>query len=140
MTRAGICARVVAGLLLLAGAAGCGEDIQSPDLFVLTRTGEGAKLTLLVNYDGTIRCNGGRTRQLPDPLLLEARDLSDALNGDATTHLKIAIPANSVYRYSIELANGTITFPDTAGRGHPNLAQAELFTIQAAQQGCGLPG
>ena len=37
--------------------AGCGLNVQSADLFLLTRTGQGPKLTLLVNDSGTIRCN-----------------------------------------------------------------------------------
>ena len=131
------------GLVLIVAAAvlsGCGEDIQSPDLFLITRVGQGQKLTMLVNYDGTIRCNGGRSRQLPDPLLLQARDLANALYGDAQAKLKIAVPANSAFRYRMALQNGTISFPDTAGASHPNLAQAEQFTVQAAQQACGLSG
>ena len=123
-------------------AAGCGFDVQSPDLFLLTRTGEGATLTLLVNYGGTIRCNGGRARSLPDPLLLQARDLADSLGGDAKAKLHITPRPGSVYHYTIELQNGTISFPDnaTASGKFPHLAQAELFTVQAAQQACGLSG
>ena len=122
--------------------AGCGLNVQAPDLFLLTRTGQGARLTLLVNDGGTIRCNGGRARHLPDPLLLRARDLATALDGDAKEGLKLPSPANSVYRYTIRLQDGTISFPDaaTAAGGYPNLAQAELFAVQAAQQACGLPG
>jgi hypothetical protein len=131
------------GVALIAAAAvlaGCGEDIQSPDLFLITRVGQGQKLTMLVNYDGTIRCNGGRSRQLPDPLLLQARDLANALYGDAQAKLKVAVPADSAFRYTMALQAGTISFPDTAGATHPNLAQAEQFTVQAAQQACGLSG
>ena len=39
--------------------------MQSPDLFLLTRTGQGATLTLLVNDGGTIRCNGGKAAAWP---------------------------------------------------------------------------
>ncbi len=122
--------------------AACGLDVQGPDLFLLTRSGQGSRLTLLVNDSGTIRCNGGSPRPLSDPLLLRARDLASALGGDAREKLKIAAPANSVYRYTIRLQDGTISFPDTAAAGgrYPNLAQAEQFTIQAARQACHLPG
>jgi hypothetical protein len=130
---------------LIAGAAvvaGCGLNVQSPDLFVLKRTGQGATLTLLVNDGGTIRCNGGRSRRLSDPLLLQARDLANALDGDAKANLRIAATANSVFRYRISLQNGTITFPDTAAAGgqYPALARAEQFAVQAAQRACGLSG
>ena len=86
---------------------------------------------LLVNDAGTIRCNGAKPRPLSDPLLLRARDLAGALGGDAKEQLKIAPRANSVYRYTIRLQDGTISFPDTAAASgkYPHLAQAEQFTV-----------
>ena len=125
---------------LAAIAAGCGFNVRSPDLFLLTRTGQGGKLTMLVNDGGTIRCDGGRTRMLVGSLLLRARDLANSLDGDAKHSLKIAAPPDSVYRYVIRLQNGTISFPDTAARSYPALARAELFAVQAAQQACRLSG
>jgi hypothetical protein len=125
---------------LAATATGCGLNVQSPDLFLLTRTGQGGKLTMLVNDSGTIRCDGGRARTLAAALLLRARDLANSLDSDAKRSLKIASPPDSVFRYVIRLQDGTISFPDTAARSHPALAQAELFAVQAAQQACGLSG
>ena len=60
--------------------AGCGLEIQEPDLFLLTRTGEGKTLTMLVNDSGTISCNGGKMKMLADPLLIQARDLAQNLD------------------------------------------------------------
>jgi len=119
--------------------AACGLNVRSPDLFVLKRTGEGQTLTLLVNDDGTIRCNGGKPKQLPDKQLLIARDLATSLNNDAKAKLQLAagLPG-SVDFYTVTLPNGKITFPDTAARSHKELAQAELFAVQAAQSPCGL--
>ncbi len=119
--------------------AGC-FDVQSPDLFALTRTGSGGRLKLLVNDGGTIRCNGGAAKPLPDKLLLQARDLATMLDNDAKRGLRILPGANSVATYSIKLQHGTISFPDTAARRHSELAQAELFAVQAAQGPCGLNG
>lgn len=127
-------------LALVLVLAGCGLEIQEPDLFLLTRTGEGKTLTLLVNDSGTISCNGGKTKMLADPLLIQARDLAQNLDGDAKAKLKIARTPDSVYFYTIRLADGTIEFPDTAGSRQQYLAQAELFAVQTAQQACGLPG
>jgi hypothetical protein len=134
--------RWVAGALAAAALAGCGFNVESPDLFLLTRTGPSSRLTLLVNDGGTIRCNGGKARSLPGPLLLRARDLATALDGDARDKLTIAPTPRSVYRYTIRLQDGTIAFPDTvaAGGKFPNLAQAQLFAAQAAEQACGLAG
>jgi hypothetical protein len=132
-----------ATLLAAAAAAliaGCGFDVQSPDLFVLTRVGQGRTLTLLVNDGGTIRCDGGRPRRLADPLLLRARDLAASLDGDAKRNLRIPAPPNSAFHYSVKLQDGTIAFPDTAAARHAELGQVQLFAVQAAQQACGLPG
>ncbi len=132
----------VAALALVIWAGGCGLNVQSPDLFLLTRTGQGQHLALLVNDGGTIRCNGGKPRTLPDPLLIQARDLASGLGGDAQQKLRIPSSANSVYRYTIRLQQGTISFPDTATAGgrYPRLAQAEQFALQASQQACQLGG
>ena len=40
-------------------------------------------LTLLVNDGGTVRCNGGAPRQLPDQRLLDARRIAEDLSDDA---------------------------------------------------------
>lgn len=127
--------------VLAAGAilAGC-LDIQSADLFVLTRTGQGQTLTMLVTDGGSITCNGGQSHSLPDPLLLQARDLVGALKADARSKLVIPSPAGSVFRYRIRLQAGTVVFPDKAASTHPVLARAELFAVQAAVQGCHLAG
>jgi hypothetical protein len=136
---------VLAAVFAVGGAAaaiaGCGLNVQSPDLFMLTRTGQGKALTLLVNDGGTIRCDGGKTKSLPDPMLLEARDLADDLNKDAQSklHLPPAGP-DSVFSYKITLQDGTVAFSDTAARTRPELARAELFAVQAAQSPCGLSG
>ena len=116
--------------------AGC-FDVQAPDLFMLTRTGQGRPLTMLVNDSGTIRCNGGATKPLPDPLLIDARNLADTLNSDATKALKLPRTSDSVYSYSVTLQGGTISFPDTAGAKYPELAQMEAFVIAAAPV-CGI--
>jgi hypothetical protein len=140
---AGLPARLtaaIAALLLIAVAAGCGFEVQQPDLFLLTRTGEGHKLTLLINSGGTVRCNGSHTRPLPDKLLLRARNLTGRLNRDARHRLRIPPGPGSVFRYRVKLQAGTIEFWDTAARGHPELAALELLALSIAQGPCGLGG
>lgn len=132
--------RRAALLVLILALTGCGLDIQSADLFVLTRSGQGHRLTLLVSDGGTIRCNGGKPKTLPDRLLLQARDLANSLNSAARAHLSIPPQKGSVFHYTIRLQAGTVSFPDTAGERHPTLAQAELFALQSAHQACGLAG
>jgi hypothetical protein len=118
--------------------SGCGINIQSADLFKLTRTGQGQTLTMLVNDGGTIRCNGGHTRPLPNDLLLQARDLASALDKDVKAHTKFPPKANTVFSYKVELQDGTLSFADTSAAHHTELAQAELFAVQAAQKACGI--
>jgi len=119
--------------------AGC-FDVQSADLFLLTRTGQGGKVTLLVNDGGTIRCNGAKAKPISNNGLITARDLSENLVTDAQNHLTIPKAPGSVYYYTIKLQQGTVSFPDRAAPTHKVLAQTELFAAQAAQQDCRLNG
>jgi hypothetical protein len=73
-------------------------------------------------------------------LLIRARALAHDLDADARAKLSIPRSRNTVAMYRIKLENGTITFPDTAASRHKELAGAELFAVQAAQQACGLSG
>jgi hypothetical protein len=116
-------ARGLAIVSLALGGVGCGLDVRSADLFVLTRTGEGPTLTLLPNDGGTIRC-----------------DLAQDLDKDARRGLTIPRSANTVFYYRIKLEHGTIAFPDSAATGRQELSRATLFAAQAAQQACGLRG
>ena len=135
--------RALAGAALAVAVAvlvaGC-FDVQSADLFLLTRTGQGGKLTLLVNDGGTIRCNGAKAKAISNNGLITARDLSENLVTDAQNHLTIPKAPGSVYYYTIKLQEGTVSFPDRAAATRKVLAQAELFAAQAAQQNCGRTG
>jgi hypothetical protein len=135
--------RAVAGAAAAAAAAvllaGC-FDVQSPDLFLLTRTGQGATLTLLLNDAGTVRCDGGKAKPVSNTTLITARDLADNLATDAQNKLTIPKAAGSVYYFRIRLQQGTISFPDRAAASRNVLAQAELFAAQTAQKECALNG
>ena len=129
----------LAVLVAVAILAGCGEDVQAADLFQVTRVGQGQKLTLLVNDAGTIACNGGKPKSLPDPLLPQARDLAANLNDDAKASLSYpGAPPGSVFSYTVKVQNGTFTFPDDAARARKELAQLELFVVKAAADPCGI--
>jgi hypothetical protein len=126
-------ALAIAGLAT--ALAGC-LSVQSADLFLLTRSGGGPQLSLLVSDGGTVRCNGGPAKPLPDKLLLQARDLANTLGTDAKQHLRLPRPSNAVAVYTVKLKDGTISFPDTAAGTHPELARLELLTVQIAQGPC----
>jgi hypothetical protein len=137
MRRALAVSAAAAAVALL--TAGC-FDVRSADLFLLTRTGQGSTLTLLVNDGGTIRCNGGKAKRVSNTTLIAARDLADNLAGDGQDNLTIPRAPGSVYYYRIRLEQGTVAFPDRAAATRKVLAQAELFAAQAAQRACGLSG
>jgi hypothetical protein len=131
--------RRIPAMLAVAGVAtalaGC-LSVRSADLFLLTRTGGGPQLTLLVSDGGTVRCNRGPAKPLPDSLLLRARDLANKLDTDARQQLHLPRTSNTVATYTVKLKDGTISFPDTAARTHSELAQLELLAVQIAQGPC----
>jgi hypothetical protein len=112
--------------------------VQSPDDFLLTRTGGSGPLTELVNDSGTISCNGGKARRISSAMLIAARDLVTRLDPDAKRGMRLpaSASAGSVYTYTIKMQDGTISFPDTAAARHPELGPAEQFALQAAEGPC----
>lgn len=132
-------ARACASVLAASSLAGCG-GVTSPDLFVVSRSGKiaQARLELLVNDGGTVRCNGGPPRMLPADLLLEARDLVRVLAPDAKRGLTLASTGNAVLTYRLRDDDGHISFPDTAASSRPVLGRVAYFTRRAAQSACGL--
>ena len=134
MRRSAVLVSAVAAALALAGCF----DVKSADLFLLTRTGQGSRLTLLVNDGGTVACDGRTPKALNDQLLIAARDLADNLASDAAKNLKLSVRPGTIFSYTIKLQGGVVTFSDHDTAHHPILAQAEVFAAQAAQQACNL--
>jgi hypothetical protein len=130
--------------LLLAAvlATGCGESFELPDLFVVQRSGgaAGARLTVLVNEGGAVRCNGGSTRQLSDSQLVLARGLQEELQSPSAKHLALDPRPGSVYSYFVRDAEGTVRFSDNSA-GQPSvLRHLAYFVLEVAQKVCGLTG
>jgi hypothetical protein len=119
---------------------GCG-GIKAPDLFIVERTGTvpGAQLTLVVNEEGGVRCNGGRTLKLSDPQLVEARAIQEDLHDLASKHATLAAGAGSVLSYYVREESGAVRFSDNSfGQPHV-LRQLALFVLQTSRQVCHLP-
>jgi hypothetical protein len=132
-------AAAAAGLAALAAALpACG--VESPDLFVLTRSGDvpGARLHLLVNDGGTVRCNGGHKRTLPDPLLLQARDLQEQITEDARAHKRYPPGRGGVFAYSIRDEDGTVAWADTSRPLPERYLRLAFLARQIARGPCGL--
>jgi len=127
-----------AAVLVCLVVAGCGADY--PDLLVLHRTGSlpAARLTLLVNDGGTVRCNGGEAVQLPPRLLLDARGIARDLAEEAHDDLTLPAPRGSLLRYRLRTQDGTVTFSDVDAARRAELAPVIVFARSVAQDVCGL--
>lgn len=133
---------VATAALLVAGLpiVGCGAGVSAPDLFVVQRTGSGsgARLTLLVNEEGGVRCNAGKMLKLSDPQIVQARAIQEDLQSPAGRHLALEPRAGSVLSYYMRDENGTVRFSDNSAHQPAVLRQLQLFVLQVAQQVCHL--
>jgi hypothetical protein len=121
-------------------AAGCG-GITAPDLFIVQRggSGAGARLILLVNEEGGVQCNGGRTLKLSDPQLVQARAIQEEMQAPLAKHLSLPARAGSVLDYYVRDENGSARFADNS-LGQPAVfPKLALFVLQVAQSVCRLP-
>jgi hypothetical protein len=135
--------RHVAATGTLAAAAllaGCG-GIVAPDLFIVQRSGSvaGAPLTLVVNEEGGVRCNGGPKLKLSDPQLVEARSIQEDLRDPASKHTSLRAGARSVLSYYAREESGSVRFSDDSARQPKVFRRLALFVLQTAQQVCHLP-
>ncbi len=128
------------GVLCVLLAVGCG-GIKAPDLFIVKRSGTGsnAQLTMLVNEEGGIRCNGGAELKLSDPQIVKARAIQEDLKEPAAEHLALRANPGSVLAYSVRDVDGTVTFADNSSAQPKVLRSLALFVLEAAQQVCHLP-
>jgi hypothetical protein len=131
-----------AALLALAALlGGCGESVTLPDLFLVTRTGgaPGAKLTVLINEGGAVRCNGGPLRQLSDPQLIQARGVAEELASPSAKRLSLPPRPGSVFDYRVRDAEGTVRFADNSVHQSSAMHRLALLVLEVQQQLCRLP-
>ncbi len=130
-----LCALVAAILLV-----GCG-GVSASDLFIVYRTGSTprARLTLLVDEEGGVTCNGrAQAQKLSDPQIIKAREIQEDLQKPSSSHLSLAPRAGSVLHYYVRDENGYVRFSDNSA-GQPTVFQKlQLFVLQAAQEICHL--
>jgi hypothetical protein len=130
---------LVATIAILA-LAGCGGGITAPDLFIVTRSGAvpGADLTVLVNEEGGVSCNRGRTLKLSDRQLVLARAIQEEVHDSAEQHLVLAPGPGSVFSYHLRDENGTVSFSDNSAHQPKYLHQLALLVLEVAQGICHL--
>jgi hypothetical protein len=134
-------ASALAALAVVVLGIGCSGGIKAPDLFVVERSGDvpGAHLTLLVNEEGGVQCNGGAVLKLSDPALVQARAIQEELVGPASKHTSLPARAGSVLSYYLRDENGTVHFSDNSAAQPKVFRNLALFILQTAQQKCHLP-
>jgi hypothetical protein len=129
--------RRAVALLVALGVAGCGT--QPADLFLVKRTGSGrnARLTLRVQDDGYVYCDG-RRHQLSSRQLLDARALARDLAPQAQLHVELPPGPRSVLSYRVELQAGRVSFSDTSRPLPASFARLTAFTADISEAVCGI--
>ena len=125
-------------LLVCLLLAGCGS--APADLFVVNRTGSGAnaRLTLLVQDDGYVVCDGGKARAISNARLLDARRLARDLAPQAQLHVQLPPGKGAVLAYRVRLQAGTISFSDTSRPLPGAFARLTAFTADVSESVCGI--
>jgi hypothetical protein len=95
-------------------------------------------LTLLVNEEGGVHCNGGPEGKLADPALLQARAIQEGLKGAASAHLSLPAGGESVFSYFVRDENGWVRFRDNSPRQPKVLRELQAFVLATAQNVCHL--
>jgi len=131
-------AAAVACALLLGGCGG----VTAPDLFVVQRSGSSshARLTLLVDEEGGVTCNGRAARQkLSDAQIIKAREIQEDLEKPSARHLSLPPRRGSVLRYFVRDESGWVRFSDNSAGQPAVLQKLQLFVLQSSQEVCHLP-
>lgn len=130
--------RLSAALAVALAVAGCGVDM--PDVLALRRTGAipGARLTVVVNDGGMVRCNAGRERLLPSPLLLDARGFVRDTEKDLVAHRRFPRRPGSVLSYSVRTEEGSTSWSDTSRPLPEPYFRLALLARRIAKDVCGL--
>jgi hypothetical protein len=121
--------------LILAGCSG----VTAADLFVVNRYGAtpDAKLTLLVNEEGGVSCDGREASQkLEDAQIVKAREIQEELLKPSASHLSLPPQKGSTLSYHVRDESGSVSFSDNSARQPPALQKLQLFVLQTAQQIC----
>ncbi len=130
-----LCALVAT--LVLGGCSG----VTAADLFVVSRFGTtpGAALTLLVDEEGGVTCNGRLAHQkLEDVQIVKAREIQEELQKPSAAHLSLVPRQGSILSYRVRDESGTVSFSDNSAGQPAVLHKLQLFVLQTAQGICHL--
>jgi hypothetical protein len=135
-------ALVIGAVAAAIALSGCG-GVRASDLFIVYRSGSTprAKLTLLVDEEGGVTCNGrAGAGKLADAQIVKAREIQEELEKPSSSHLSLAPRAGSVLSYHVRDESGSVRFSDNSAAQPAVFHKLQLFVLQTAQQICGLPG
>jgi hypothetical protein len=127
-------------LVAAVSLSGC-TGITAPDLFLVTRTAtaSGARLTVLVNEEGGVRCDAGKTLKLSGRQLIFAREIQEELEKPSSSALALPPGRSSVFSYQVQDANGSVRFSDDSAGQPQVLHKLALFVLEVAQSVCHVP-
>jgi hypothetical protein len=117
--------------------------VTAPDLFIVYRTGytPQARLTLLVNEEGGVTCNGrAMSQKLSDAQIVKAREIQEELLKPSSSHLSLPPRSGSVLSYYVRDESGDVRFSDNSSGQPAVLQKLQLFVLQTAQEICRLAG
>jgi hypothetical protein len=139
--RVGRIGLAVAALAACAGAVSSCGGVQAADLFAVTRTGPAPaqRLTLVVNEEGGVRCDGRAVRKLADAQLVQAHAIQEELEKPASSGLSLPPLPGSVFSYVVQTEKGIVRFSDNSPGKPKAVRSLILFVLQVAQGNCGLP-
>jgi hypothetical protein len=131
--RRGVLVASCAAVALVLGA--CGGP--AADLFAVARSGQipGADVTLIPSGDGTVRC-GRHRHELPDPLLLTAENLADALTTPASRALRLPSGPHPIYTYVVDTPSGTFSYSDDSPHQSSTLRQLQAWVLKVVANVC----
>ncbi len=130
--------RAVLALAAVLSIGGCGGGLKAADLFIVTRTSSSppARLTVLVDEEGNVTCNGGPSHRISDPQLVQARAIQEEIAKAASAGLSLAPRPGSVFSYALRDENGTVRFSDNSADQPQVLRELALWVLQVSQQHC----
>jgi hypothetical protein len=128
-----------AGLLCALLLCGCGgSGVLSADLFEVKRSGSvpGAQLTLVINEDGTVRCDGGPALPISDPQLVLARGVQEELKEAVSNHVDLPPSHGSVLSYYLRDGEGYVRFSDNSKGQSKTMHELQALVLEVGREVC----
>ena len=129
-------AAAAAAALVALAAAGCGGT--TGDILGLGMSGGPLPepQRMHVTEDGRGSCNSGELHKLPDPLVLDARNLVRDAKPLASRGASFGEPSGTQRSFELRTPEGTVHWEEAAPGLPPVLSRAEELTLELARRLC----